>query len=312
MNGESLVVADIGGTNTRLARVDGDHLGGVERYRNDEADAFEDCLADFLARHAVEPACTDCLLAVAAPVAGDPLTLTNLDWRLSSAAIEQDFGFRRVSLLNDFEALGWALPCLDAADLVELGGGRAMAGAPCLVLGPGTGFGAAVWLPHGEVLASEAGHALASASTLEEARILAMVRERLGPVSVEQVLSGPGIENLHTALGGEAMAAAAITAAALAGDNPVAVETLALFFAFLGLAARNLALGCGARGGVYLAGGILPRLGAQLRASRFRERFETPAPLPGYLEAIPTRLIIHPEPALLGLMHYGRRRAEQS
>ena len=312
MSARSLVVADIGGTNTRLARVDGAQLGAIERYRNDEADAFEDCLADFLARHPLERARAECLLAVAAPVSGDTVTLTNLDWCLSSTAIARRFGLRHVGLVNDFEALGWALPCLEDKDCVELGGGPAMAAAPALVLGPGTGFGAAVWLPHGQVVASEAGHALASASTQEEARVLAVLRERLGPVSVEQVLSGPGLENLHTALGHAPMPAADITAAAQAGDDPVADETLALFFAFLGLSARNLALGCGARGGVFLAGGILPRLHAQLRESSFRERFETPAPLPGYLAAIPTCLITHPEPALLGLMHYGKRYAEQA
>ncbi|MCB1748143.1 MAG: glucokinase [Gammaproteobacteria bacterium] len=297
------LVGDIGGTNTRLAlAVDGTYRG-VARYRNAEVADLESCLADYLDREALDAGALELVLAVAGPVDGDTVELTNLDWTLSGARLGRRFRFRAVRFLNDFAALAWAVPCLGPAERVALGGGEAVAGAPALILGPGTGFGASLWLPPDRAIATEGGHALLAGVSEAEIALLARLRERLGPVSYEQVLSGPGLVNLYRALGGEidaASDAAAVAARAEAGDA-VAGEAFAHFFAFLGLAARNLALATGARGGVYLAGGILPRYPERLAASRFRERFETPAPLGDYLPRLPTWLVTHPEAALLGL-----------
>jgi len=309
MSASGTLVGDIGGTNTRLALAEGGRCTRVTRYDNAAAGALDACLGDFLERHALDATALDVLLAVAAPVSGGKVTLTNLAWHLCANDLVAAFGFARVEFVNDFVALAWALPVLTAADLVALGGDAARDEAPALVIGPGTGFGASLWLPHGGALATEAGHALIAGVSAEEVALLARVRELIGaPPSIEQVLSGAGLERIHRALGGAPASAAAVFAAACEGREACAREALAHFHAFAGIAARNLALATGARGGVYLAGGILPRAPGLLGASRFRARFETPAPLPGYLEAIPTRLIVHDEPALLGLAHRAGRR----
>lgn len=308
MTAAAVLIGDIGGTNTRLAIANSGTVGEVRRYVNVDIDGIGSCLADFLSRRDLVAAQCDVMLAVAAPVVGDSVTLTNLAWEISRPHLQTRFGFRRIGLLNDFFAIAQALPALTPSDTLAIGGGIAVRDAPALVIGPGTGFGASIALPGGAALATEAGHALMSAMTADETTVLDRLRENLGVVSVEQVLSGAGLSNLHRAVLGSpqdpALSAEAIATRALAGDDPAASETLALFFAFLGIAARNLALSTGARGGVYLAGGILPRYAQALAASDFRARFEFPAPLPGYLEGIPTRLITHPEPALLGLACY--------
>ncbi|MGE0486227.1 MAG: glucokinase [Gammaproteobacteria bacterium] len=297
------LVGDIGGTNTRLALAVDGVCRGVARYLNAEVADLESCLADYLEREALDAGALELVLAVAGPVDGDSVTLTNLDWTVSAARLRRRFRFRAVRFLNDFEALACAVPHLAAGDLVALGGGEAVPNAPALVLGPGTGFGASLWLPPDRAIATEGGHVLLAAVSAAELEVVARLRERLGPVSYEQVLSGPGLVNLHTALGGAVDGvgdAADVAARADAGDT-VALEAFEHFFAFLGLAARNLALATGARGGVYLAGGILPRHAERFAASRFRQRFETPAPLGDYLARLPTWLVIHPEAALLGL-----------
>ncbi len=309
MSVPATLVGDIGGTNTRLALAEKGRCTRVTRYDNAAAGALDVCLADFLARHALKAATLDVVLAVAAPVTGGTVALTNLAWHLSARELADRFGFPRVEFVNDFVALAWALPVLAAADLVALGGDAARDDAPTLVIGPGTGFGASLWLPHGDALATEAGHALIAGVSDAEITLLAGMRELLGAApSIEQVLSGAGLERLYRVLGGAPASAADIFAAALAGSDRCARDALAHFHAFAGIAARNLALATGARGGVFVAGGILPRAPELLAASRFRARFETPAPLPGYLEAIPTRLIVHEQPALLGLAHRARRR----
>jgi glucokinase len=305
MTAAAVLIGDIGGTNTRLAIANSGTAGEIQRYVNADVDGIGSCLSDFLSRRDLAAAQCDLMLAVAAPVVGDSVTLTNLAWDISRPHLHTRFGFRRIRLVNDFFAIAQALPALTPSDTLAIGGGIAVGDAPALVIGPGTGFGASIALPGGATLATEAGHALMSATTAAEVTVLGRLRETLGVVSVEQVLSGAGLSNLHRAIAGQmqdrGLSAEAIATRAGAGDDPAATDALALFFAFLGIAARNLALSIGARGGVYLAGGILPRHAQALAASDFRARFEFPAPLPGYLEGIPTRLITHPEPALLGL-----------
>ncbi|MEQ8663964.1 MAG: glucokinase [Gammaproteobacteria bacterium] len=302
MSAALTLVGDVGGTNTRLALVGPDGCQHETRYENAATGSLEDCLADFLACHRPAAAPLDLLLAVAAPVAGDTVHLTNLAWTLTASTLAARGGFRTVRFVNDFVALAWAVPAFGPADLVALGGGAAHPAAPALVLGPGTGFGASLWLPGGAALATEAGHAFIAGVSAAEVALLERVRALLdAPPSIEQVVSGPGLECLYRALGGAPLAAAAVFDAATACDDPCARAALDHFYAFAGIAARNLALATGARGGVYLAGGILPRAPAALARSRFRARFDTPAPLPGYLAAIPTWLVMHPQPALLGL-----------
>ena len=186
-----------------------------------------------------------------------------------------------------------------------------MAGAPLAVLGPGSGLGVSGllprpgggWLP----LSGEGGHVTLAAADDRESEVLARLRRRFGPVSAERALSGPGLVNLYRALcelaGREPapLSPAEVSDAGLAGGCPHCREALELFAAFLGTVAGDLALTLGARGGVFIAGGIAPRLGDFLEGSAFRRRFEDKGPQRVYLEAIPTDLVIHPRPAFPGL-----------
>lgn len=304
------LIGDIGGTHTRLALCSAGTYGEIAVFRNAEHGALAEIIAAFLAARGAAAAALACRLAVAAPVNGREVTLTNRAWLISAPELEARFGFRQVRLVNDFAAVALALGALGADDCQALGGGPGDPDAPRLVLGPGTGLGAALWLPAAGpefVLATEAGHATLAAADEREAALIAAVRRRHGHVSAERLLSGPGLAELYRAVAelegrdAVALAPAEVSARALAGSDPVAVAALGHFFALLGGFAGNLALGTGARGGVYLGGGILPRLREALAASAFRARFLAKGRFAAYLEAIPLALILHPEPGLLGL-----------
>ncbi|MFZ5655416.1 MAG: glucokinase [Pseudomonadota bacterium] len=309
------LLGDIGGTNTRLALGAGGRCFEVAHFANTGAAGPDELIERYLRERGLAAAGLELWLAVAAPVRGATVELTNLAWRISAPELEARFGFRRVRLINDFAAVALALGALDAADCLPLGGGPGAADAPRLVLGPGTGLGAALWIPAAGrdcVLATEAGHATLAAGDEREAAVIAAARRRHGHVSAERLLSGPGLGELYRALaevegqGGEPPPPAAVAARALAGSDPLAVAVLELFFSLLGGFAGNLALSTGARGGVFLAGGILPRLREPLAASAFRARFVAKGRFAGYLEEIPLALILHPDPGLLGLASAAR------
>jgi glucokinase len=196
-------------------------------------------------------------------------------------------------------------------DVHSLGGGSAVSGAPMVVLGPGSGLGVAGLVGDGSrpiVVASEGGHATLPASSVREDAVLDHLRKRFGHVSAERVLSGPGIENLYHAIAAldgidaPSRNAAEITNAALQGTCPTSRATLDMFCAMLGGFAGNAALTYGARGGVYIAGGIAPRILDYLAASEFRRRFEQKGRFRAYLEAVPSQVIVHPAANFLGLM----------
>lgn len=305
------LLADIGGTNARFALVDPS---------GDERAVIFPCAAhpslDSAIRAALEhlsPGSTPPLaaLAVAAPVDGDAVSLTNLPWRFSRRALERELGFDRLDVINDFTAIALSIPALAPADLRAIGGGSAVPGAPIGVLGPGSGLGVSGLFPAGGrwlPLSGEGGHVTMAPADDRESGVLALMRRRFGHVSAERVVSGPGLEALYGAaavLAGRpepaSVNAAAITEAALAGRDPDAVTALELFIGFLGTVAGNLALTLGARGGVYIAGGIAPRLADHLERLGFRERFTAKGRHVAYMTAIPTTLILHPLPAFLGL-----------
>ncbi len=242
---------------------------------------------------------------------GDEVRLTNARWRVAIRDLNAAFGFDPVILVNDFAAIAWAVPRLAAPDLVKIGGGRPVARAPAAVIGPGTGLGmAGIVSINGQrwVLETEGGHATMAAADDRESALLDRLRRRHGHVSVERVVSGGGLVNLYQALAeargspAPARTPAEITHEALAGSCPVSLEALNTFCAMLGTAAGNLALTLGARGGVFLAGGIVPRMVPFFAASAFRSRFEAKGRYRDYLTAIPTWVIVHPDPGFLGLL----------
>jgi glucokinase len=243
--------------------------------------------------------------------------LTNLGWQFSIEAMRGELALEVLEVINDFAAVALAVPVLGPSQWRGVGGGRAEPHAPVGALGPGTGLGVAGLVRCGNVwlaLPGEGGHVTLPAQDAEQAQIIAAAREEIGHVSAERLLSGPGLAHLYAILasrdGGAATAPEPpeITRRAREGSDPVAARVVELFLSMLGEVAGNLALTLGARGGIYLAGGILPELAEQLVRSGFRESFVAKGRFRDYLEAIPTRLITHPHPAFLGLgLHLDQR-----
>jgi glucokinase len=305
------LLADIGGTNARFALLSGDAAGPHLVLPVAGFATAEDAVAEALARLAPEGGVERAVLALAGPVDGDPVHLTNAPWVVSAPALRARFGFGQVRLVNDFLAQAYALPHLGPADLMPIGAGRAVPGAPMLVLGPGTGLGMAGFLPgSGLAIPTEGGHAGLAPETPREDAVVAALRARCGRAGAEEALSGRGLANLHailTTLRGALVPARDAAAIAAAADTcPVAAETLDLFLDLLAGFAGDMALAWGARGGVFLAGGIVPRLAERIHVATFRSRFERKAPMADWMRPVPLFLVQHKAPAFLGLAALAR------
>ncbi len=304
------LIADIGATYTRCALLDDDAgTRAQQRFSNGEFADIQSVLGAYLDECRALGRPRRAALAVAAPEVGNDFEMINLGWRFSRNGLQESLELRELHIVNDFAAVARGLPALRASDYTQIGSGNAAARAPLVVLGPGSGLGVASLVPSSDgwtAVAGEGGHVTLAAATSAEAEAIGHIREMTGHCSAERVLSGPGIERLHATLGelagrsGTPVTAAEVTKLARAGD-PFAMETLAMFFALLGTVAADLALTLGARGGVYVAGGIVPRLIDLLATSDFRERFEAKGRYCDYMASIPTRVITEPVPAFLGL-----------
>ena len=307
------LIGDIGATNARFAIVDARGGGAVTGARilacSDYA-RIEDAIAEYLAEERLAAPPREAALAVAAPIDGDAVALTNHPWSFTISGLQRLLGLERLIVVNDFAATALAVPELAESERHAVGGGAAVRAAPIGVLGPGTGLGIGglVWTGSGwRALAGEGGHATMPAADARESAVLEHMRRRFDHVSAERVLSGQGLVNLYNTLAELAGVPAApftpaqIADASVGESDPLAREALAMFCAMLGTVAGDLALTLGARGGIYVAGGIVPRLGQRFADSAFRRRFEAKGRLSPYLAAIPTYVVTHPIPAFLGL-----------
>lgn len=307
------LLADIGGTNIRLAwqAGPGDVLHDLWVRPCAQFASLEAALRAYVAEVGIAMP-EEAALGIANPVTGDVVRMTNRDWSFSQSALRAALGLRRLVVLNDFTALALAIPRLTPQMLRQVGGGAPVAGAAVGLLGPGTGLGVSglVFAPDGAdiPLAGEGGHATLAAQTPLEWELLCILQRRYGHVSAERVLSGQGLVDLYHALrerltlgGMDVSQAAHVTALALEEGDALALQTLDLFCGFLGTVAGDLALTLGARGGVYLGGGIVPRLGTWFDQSGFRARFEAKGRFQAYLAPIPC-WVINPDaaPALYG------------
>ena len=249
-------------------------------------------------------------IGIATAVTGDVVHMTNNPWTFSINELKQSLGLKHCLLLNDFTALALSLPALAASELRSVGGGVAVAGAPIALIGPGTGLGVSGLLRSagGQYcpLSGEGGHATLAAADERESALLSVLRGRFGHVSAERLLSGPGLVELYRAsceLHGRTarnLTPAEVSAAALDASDPDCIASVHHFAAFLGTVAGNLALTLGALGGLYIGGGVVPRLGAAFDEALFRQRFEDKGRYQDYLRAIPCWIITASAPALLG------------
>ena len=308
----TLLVGDVGGTNARFAlahMIEGRPvLEHHQSFKGADHPTFLDGVRAFIDGCEEKP--TGGVIAVAGPVTDGAIDLTNSPWRVSEAELAT-LGLNPVRLINDFEALAWGAPIVPEAELGDLGGpAEGDPHSTVAVLGPGTGFGVSALVRDargGEMaMPSEGGHACFAPGDAVEDEILRILRRRYDRVSIERLICGPGLLNMHRALaeidGRETHIddPAEITREALEDPRSPCGATLARFCAILGAVAGDIALTTGARGGVFVAGGIAPRILPFLKASPFRERFERKGRFTDYMKAIPTRVILHPHAALLG------------
>ena len=243
-------------------------------------------------------------IAIANPVDGDTVSMTNHTWSFSISALREQLDLSTLLVVNDFTALAMALPYLAPSQRMRVGGGLELAGRTIGLLGPGTGLGVSGIVPldgRWAALASEGGHASFAPADDTEIAIMRELWREHGHASAERLLSGPGIELIHRVVAGTALGAAEITRRAVDGGDPDCRRTVECFCGVLGAVAGNIALTLGATGGMYIGGGIVPRLGALFAASPFRARFEAKGRLGAYLARIPTYLITEKYPAFLGV-----------
>jgi glucokinase len=295
-----VLVADIGGTNARfaLAELDTLALSEIRQVRCGDYPSLEAALGDYLGDLPARP--DRAAIAVAGPVAGAEISLTNSTWSFAAPELCRRFSLTSVALLNDFAALALSLPHLLPADLHQIGGTAPVEHAAKAVLGPGTGLGIAglVWSgSHWVAVPGEGGHMSLGADDERQLALLERLRKGRPHLSAERALSGPGLAELYQAVAAshgltpEALQPNDVIMRGLAAEDEIAVEALELFIIWLGRFAGDAALLLGARGGVYLGGGIAPKLVAKLSSGPFRQAFEDKGRMSAYLAPIPVNII---------------------
>jgi glucokinase len=306
------LVGDIGGTNCRLALANNGQLlhESIMTYAVAAFPSLTHAVQTYLNEHniKIDNAC----LAIAGPVDGDLVRLTNQAWQFSIEQMRIDLNFKLLRIVNDFEAVGLALPHLNTYQLRQIGGRQAEPQKSKVALGPGTGYGATHVITYGNTviaLPTESGHISIAPSTQREVNVFQWLLDKNLQITCEQLLSGPGLQTLYRALYDlefkgtrqfENLSAAEIQARAVENVDSLCIATLNLFCELLGTAARDQALCCLAKGGIYIAGGIVQRFIPFLRASGFRQRFESSATMRAILEPLPIYVITEENPGLIG------------
>ncbi len=303
------LLADIGGTNARFAlQADSGSFEHIEVLSCADYLTLSSAMLTYMdmvaARGVDVRAIRHAAIAIANPVEGDVVSMTNHHWSFSIAQLRAERDLATLLVVNDFAALAMSLPYLHSGQRERIGGGVELGGRAIGLIGPGTGLGVSGVIPVDggwHALAGEGGHASFAPGNADEDAVLAAARGEFGHVSAERFLSGNGLELIHKALSAERLAAPEITRRALDGTSDACLRTIACFCGILGSVAGNVALTLGATGGMYIGGGIVPRLGTLFTQSTFRQRFEDKGRLSPYLARIPTYLITEQYPALVGV-----------
>lgn len=304
------LVADIGGTNARFALVgpERDALLDVRYLTCADYQSLTAAIKDYLKTASFLP--DRGVISIAAPITGENLSMTNHHWRFNISEVCEALGWQSLQVINDYTALALAVGVLGSEHCVAIGGGVIQQQHPVAVIGPGTGLGVSGAIPVGNTwipVEGQGGHVCYGPQTPEEARVLELIGESICPITAETLVSGPGISRLYEAVtrieSGTAMRASPAEVSRLANENDaLAVKALSMFCDVLGTVAGDLALTMGARGGVYICGGIAPRMIEFIKASGFRDRFEQHGKMREYLQQIPVFVVTEESPGLIGTM----------
>lgn len=305
-----ILAADIGGTSTRLRLVHGAETLDEKDYSSQDYPDLNSILDNFIKANSPVDLQSACL-AVAGPVRDGTARVTNLPWEVHESLISEDFTIPQVRIINDFEAIGYALAILPPDDFYELQAGSPDSVGTRALIGAGTGLGVAIVTRCGErwqVLPGEGGHVDFAPRTAEQQALLDYLQQQSARVSVEMLLSGPGLERIYEFIctqnginpGSVRRTAASISSTALIGRDPLAVKTLDLFVEIYGAQAGNLALTSLATGGVFIAGGIAPKILSLLKRGRFIEMFSDKPPMSELLHSMPVRVVLNTRSGLLG------------
>lgn len=304
------LVADIGGTNLRIGitNIQGE-ISQLELYQCNQFSGLAEIIQEYIAKNRLENSSLNACFAIACPVDNDVISMTNLPWTFSKSELQASLNLHTMHFINDYTAIAHAVPLLTNDQKVQIGGGNVIAGKPISICGPGTGLGVAnvvqvnnQWVS----LGGEGGHVDFAPTDETQINILHYLLTKYQHVSYEQVLSGLGIEQIYQALlsikgcKAESLAAKDITHKATNNECDVCKETLDEFCKILGSFAGNLSLTLASFGGVYIAGGIVPRFIEYIKDSQFRSRFEAKGRFEQFNQAIPTFVITEPQPGLLG------------
>jgi glucokinase len=308
------LLGDVGGTNARFgwqknasSAIEDIHVLPCAEYAT-----IADAIRAYLTK-AGQPMPAAAAIGIANPVTGDQVRMTNHHWRFSIQALQKELGLVQLKVINDFTALALSLPDIPAEHLIQICGSSAVEQSPVALIGAGTGLGVSGLIPAGPAgqwlpIAGEGGHITLAAHSMTEYRLIELIRQRYGHVSAERVLSGQGLVDLYMALRHlqgqpalEVTSAAEVSTRALNEQDTIALEAMDLFAGWLGSVAGDLVLTLGARGGVYLGGGIVPRWLGWFEHSAFKTRFTAKGRFASYLQDVPVWVIHAPDsPALWG------------
>ncbi|MDH3947610.1 MAG: glucokinase [Gammaproteobacteria bacterium] len=317
-----ILAADIGGTSTRLRLVHGVETLDEKDYSSQDYPDLNSILEHFIKANSPVDLQTACL-AIAGPVRDGKARVTNLPWQVHESRIREDFAIPQVRIINDFEAIGYALAILQPDDFYELQAGSPDSVGTRALIGAGTGLGVAIVTRCGErwqVLPGEGGHVDFAPRTTEQQALLDYLQEQNARVSVEMLLSGPGLERIYEFIctqngldpSSARRTAASISSTALLGRDPLAVKTLDMFVEIFGAQAGNLALTSLATGGVFIAGGIAPKILSVLKRGDFIEKFSDKPPMSELLRSMPVRVVLNTRSGLLGAVQVASELANTS
>ncbi|MEO0410801.1 MAG: glucokinase [Pseudomonadota bacterium] len=306
-----ILVADIGGTNARFAIAEcgpnSISLHDPQSFRAEDFETVRDAADAYLESVSAKP--NQACFAVAAPIESDDIAFTNSPWSFNRKSIQTDLAFEQFSVVNDFAALAAGIAAIPEDFVEPVRGGTAQKNAPKLVIGPGTGLGQALLVPCGRedrVISTQGGHVSFAPRSDLEIQVMQFIAREHPRVSVERLLCGRGLINIHRALCHIAdtprtsLQANEITQAARTREHPIAAQAVSFFCNLLGAVVGDAALSSGARGGIYLAGGILPKIKDIFHKSDFEAHFLSKGRMQSYLEPIPITLITKEGTALYG------------